>query len=169
MFEKKIPVVVQVATPAQMREVLELLVDKHELPVTLLDEGTATLAHTQRLVDKKVSVIVPPAVLSQRQHADYLLADSLRRAGVEVVFQSNAEDGARHLPTVVLNAVVYGLDGESALAAMTLGAARALKIDDRVGSLEVGKDADLVIFDGHPFTQGGQVLRVIVNGQEVTQ
>jgi imidazolonepropionase-like amidohydrolase len=85
------------------------------------------------------------------------------------VFQSNVEDGARNLPAAVLYAVEQGLDAEKALAALTLNAAQAFKIDDRVGSIEPGKDADLAIFNGHPFKDAGQVVGVVVGGKEVTQ
>jgi imidazolonepropionase-like amidohydrolase len=68
---------------------------------------------------------------------------------------------------VILYAVERGLDADRALTALTLGAAKALKIDDRVGSIEPGKDGDLVIFNGHPFQEAGRVLRVVVDGKEV--
>ncbi len=168
LLEKKIPAVVKVTSAAQIREVLDLLVEKHKLAVTLLGAEGASV-HVQRLADKKIAVIVPPAMVRKRKHVDYVEADELARGGVPVVFQSNMEDGARHLPTVVLHAVLNGLDAEKALAAMTIDAARAYKIDDRVGSIEPGKDADIVIFNGHPFRDAGQVLRVVVSGQEVRQ
>jgi len=166
LLEKKIPAVVAVSTPAQIREVLALLVDKHELPVTLLNAEGASV-HAARLAEKKVAVIVPPAVLRPRRNIDYLQADELARRSVPIAFQSDAEDGARDLPAVVLYAVERGLSAEGALEALTIGAARALKIDQRVGSLEPGKDADLVIFSGRPFEGGSRVLRVVVDGEEV--
>jgi len=166
LLEKKIPAVVAVSTPAQIREVLALLVDKHELPVTLLGAEGASV-HAARLAEKKVAVIVPPAVLRQRRDIEYLQADELARRSVPIAFQSDAEDGARDLPAVVLYAVERGLSAEGALEALTIGAARALKIDRRVGSLEPGKDADLVIFSGRPFEGGSRVLRVVVDGEEV--
>lgn len=166
LLEKKIPVVAKVETAAQIRAVLDLLVDKYQLSVTLLNaEGAA--AHAARLAEKKVTVIVPQAVLSKRHNRDYLQADDLARRGVSIAFQSGVEDGARHLPAVVLYAVERGLDADVALAALTIEAARAFKIENRVGSIEPGKDADLVIFNGHPFKQAGQVQNVVVDGQEV--
>ncbi len=167
LLEKKIPVVVKVSSPAQIREVLDLLVDKHQLTVTLLDAPGAAV-HAVRLADKKVAVILPPAIVRSRNYQDYLQADDLARQGVPIVFQSNVEDGARYLPAVVLYAVEQGLDAEKALAALTIDAARAFKIDSRVGSIEPGKDADVVIFNGHPFKDAGQVMGVVVCGQEVT-
>lgn len=166
LLEKKIPAVVRVSTAAQIREVLALLVDKHELTVTLVGaEGAAV--HAAALKEKHVVVIVPPAVIRQRNYRDYHQADDLTRRGVSIAFQSDAEDAARQLPSVALWAVQRGLDAESALGALTLDAAKALGIDDRVGSLEPGKDGDLVIFSGHPFQEAGRVLRVIVDGKEV--
>ena len=84
-----------------------------------------------------------------------------------IAFQSNAEDGARNLPAVVLFAVERGLSAEAALEALTVGAAKAYKIDDRVGTIEPGKDADLVIFSGHPFLEAGSILKIVVDGKEV--
>ena len=51
-----------------------------------------------------------------------------------------------------------------ALKAMTIHAARMFKIDDRVGSLERGKDADFVVFSGSPFEMTSRVQLVVVNG-----
>ncbi|MBN1851552.1 MAG: amidohydrolase family protein [Pirellulales bacterium] len=166
LLEKKIPAVVKVSTPAQIREVLDLFVDKHDLPLVLLDADGAAV-HAERLAEKKVTVIVPPAVLQQRQYRDYHLADTLARQRVPIAFQSNAEDAARNLPAIVMYAVERGLDAEDALTALTAGAAKAMKIDDRVGTLEPGKDGDLVIFSSHPLQGPSRILRVIVCGEEV--
>jgi len=166
LLEKKIPAVVKASTPAQIREVLALLVDKHKLHVVLLGAEGASV-HAAQLAEKKVTVVVPPSVLRTRRRRDYHQADDLARRGVAIAFQSNVEDGARDLPAVVLYAVERGLGAEEALTAMTSGAAKAFKIDDRVGSIEPGKDADLVIFNRHPFRDAGCVKRVVVGGKEV--
>jgi imidazolonepropionase-like amidohydrolase len=64
-------------------------------------------------------------------------------------------------------AMVYGLGFERALSAVTLDAARILKIDDRYGSLEVGKVADLVLYNGDPFEHVTHVTHVLVDGRVV--
>jgi hypothetical protein len=166
LLEKKIPAVVRVETAAQIRAVLDELVEKRELPIALLNADQAAV-HAATLADKKIAVVVPPNVLRVERYRDYHQADDLARQGVPIAFQSDAEDGARHLRSVVLYAVERGLDAETALAALTSSAAKAFGIDDRVGTLEPGKDADLVIFSGHPFLEGGRVLRVVVDGKEV--
>ncbi|WP_243665161.1 amidohydrolase family protein, partial [Rhodothermus marinus] len=64
-------------------------------------------------------------------------------------------------------AVANGLPRTAALEALTIQAARILGIADRVGSLEPGKDADLVLFDGDPFEYTTHVCGVIIEGELV--
>ncbi len=59
------------------------------------------------------------------------------------------------------------MDEEEALKAITINAAEILGIDDRVGSIKVGKDADIVIFDGHPLDLKTNIETVIINGNIV--
>lgn len=61
----------------------------------------------------------------------------------------------------------YGLDMIDALKALTINPAKALDIDNRVGSIEVGKDADLVVFDGEPLEITTNILLTIINGNIV--
>lgn len=60
-----------------------------------------------------------------------------------------------------------GMDEMETLKAITINAAKVCGIDDRVGSLEVGKDADLVMLDGHPFEIKTNVLLTMINGEVV--
>jgi imidazolonepropionase-like amidohydrolase len=60
-----------------------------------------------------------------------------------------------------------GLPFEAALAAVTITPARLIGVDDRVGSLEVGKDADLVLWSGEPFEASSAVIGVLVDGRLV--
>ena len=61
-------------------------------------------------------------------------------------------------------AVRGGLDETHALRAVTLDAAKILGLDHRIGSLDPGKDADIVIMNGHPFDVRSRVMRVMVSG-----
>lgn len=60
-----------------------------------------------------------------------------------------------------------GMDEMEALKAITINAARVCGIDDRVGSLEQGKDADIIILDGHPFVLKTNVMLTMINGEVV--
>lgn len=73
----------------------------------------------------------------------------------------------QHLLLSASVAVREGMAEEDALKAITINAARAAGIDDRVGSLEPGKDADIVIFSGYPFDYKTKVDMTIINGKVV--
>lgn len=75
--------------------------------------------------------------------------------------------GIEYLVTSVAHAVSDGLDEALACQAITLYAAQHLGVEDRVGSLEVGKDADVVIWSGHPFQIQNKVEKTFINGEVV--
>ncbi len=160
--------VVDVRTGAEISAALKLFVDELKLPVVLLNAEDADL-HAGRISKGNASVITPTRVVRQRERKSYHQAADLARQGVRIAFQSDAEDGAANLPLMALYAAQQGLGGDAALRALTIDAARMFRIDDRVGSIEVGKDGDLVIFDGHPFDAGSRLTRVFVSGREVPQ
>jgi imidazolonepropionase-like amidohydrolase len=92
----------------------------------------------------------------------------LAAAGVTVAIQTDGMSSVRYLPIDAALAVQHGLDIDGALRAVTITPAEILRIADRVGSLEPGKDADLVIADGHPFEIAHtHVERVLINGKTV--
>ncbi|MCC7398465.1 MAG: amidohydrolase family protein [Planctomycetes bacterium] len=74
----------------------------------------------------------------------------------------------RNLPYHAATAAAFGLDRERALAAITLDAARILGVGDRLGSLEVGKDATLLVTDGDPLELPTRVELAFVGGRQVT-
>lgn len=87
--------------------------------------------------------------------------------GIPVAFHSDAEEGAVDLPLMAAYAVSQGMSPEAAFIALTGGAARMLAIDDRVGLLKAGMDADVVLYDRSPLEVSATVLKVFVNGKEV--
>lgn len=90
----------------------------------------------------------------------------LTRSGVLVSVNSDGEDLARHFNQDVGRLMKFGdLSEDEALALITLNPARQLGIDDRVGSLDVGKDADLVVFDRHPLSVYAVPQLVFVDGR----
>jgi imidazolonepropionase-like amidohydrolase len=88
------------------------------------------------------------------------------KKGVQVSLNSDDAELMRHLNTEAAKVVKYGGVGENdALAMITIMPAKQLAIDDRVGSIETGKDADLVIFDKHPLSSYTKVQKVIIDGE----
>lgn len=90
----------------------------------------------------------------------------LDRAGVKVAIMTDAPViPIENLVTCAALAYKAGMDEEAALKAITVHAAEILKQQKRIGSLEVGKDADLVVWDRHPFDLQARALYTIVNGE----
>ena len=92
----------------------------------------------------------------------------LARAGVQTaICTDHPETPIALLPFCAAMAARAGMDPEEALAAITVNAARILGVDDRLGSLAPGKDADIVVMDGHPFQWDSKAAHVLIDGQEV--
>ena len=89
----------------------------------------------------------------------------MTRAGVVVSMNSDSDERARRLNIEAAKAMHYGdLTEEQALKLVTLNPAIQLGIQDRVGSIEVGKDADLAIWNGHPFSVYSRVDMTFIDG-----
>jgi imidazolonepropionase-like amidohydrolase len=125
------------------------------------------------IADAQVPVIVYPSIIGIGDGGPYegfahtpKNAARLHEAGVEIALATFARGGRSvALEAVVANA--HGLPREAALAAMTSGAAEILEVGDRLGTLEPGKDADMVLWKGEPPGTWAEAQRVIVDGATV--
>lgn len=92
----------------------------------------------------------------------------LNKAGVKIAIQTDAPiTPTMNLPLMAAMAVRAGLDEVEALKALTINAAEIYGIDDRVGSLAVGKDADILISEVSPLEFNAKAWKVLINGQVV--
>ena len=94
----------------------------------------------------------------------------LTKAGIPVSIESGYESYVPKTRIVLYEAAVavsYGFSNEEALKSITLNPAKLLGIDQRVGSIEAGKDADLVFYNGDPFEYTTKVCTVFIDGAEV--
>jgi len=88
------------------------------------------------------------------------------RKGVRVAIKSDSDDFARRLNQEAAKTMRYGgATEEEALKMITLNAAWIVGVDDRVGSLDIGKDADVVIWDGYPLSSYGVPNKVFIDGE----
>ncbi len=88
------------------------------------------------------------------------------RKGVRVAIKSDSEDFNRRLNQEAAKAIRYGgATEEEALKMITINPAWIVGVDDRVGSIDVGKDADLVIWDGYPLSSYGVPEKVLIDGE----
>ena len=89
----------------------------------------------------------------------------MTRKGVVVSINSDSAEEARHLNQEAAKCMKYGgLSEQEALQLVTLNPAKQLRIDDRVGSIDVGKDADLVIYNEHPLSVYAVAQKVFIDG-----
>jgi imidazolonepropionase-like amidohydrolase len=89
----------------------------------------------------------------------------LQKKGVVVSLNSDDEELMRRLNTEASKVLKYGgLSENEALAMITLNPAKQLGIDNRVGSIDAGKDADLVLYDKNPLSQFAKVQKVLIDG-----
>ena len=133
------------------------------------------LAHAQNVLDQvaalKVPVIVGPIYEQpkddERYDTVYRLPAELYKRGVKVLFASYDSHQSRNLPYAAGYAVAYGLPYDEALKAITLNPAQAWGMGDKLGSLDVGKQANVVIANGDPLDVKTDVKRVFIGGVDV--
>jgi len=96
----------------------------------------------------------------------------LRQAGVKVVFSVGPDSFgaamARNLPYSASQAVAFGLPEDEALKGLTLYPAQLMGVDNRLGSIEAGKDATLIVCDGNILDLRANVKRMWIAGKEVS-
>ncbi|HZU37795.1 MAG TPA: amidohydrolase family protein, partial [Gemmataceae bacterium] len=90
----------------------------------------------------------------------------LNEAGVSVCIKSDSNELMRHLYQEAAKCIKYGgMSEQDALKTITLNGAKQLGLDKRTGSIDVGKDGDLVIFNGHPFNSYARPEMTLVEGE----
>ena len=121
-----------------------------------------------------IPVIIHPAMTraaGERENLAFTTAEKLISAGIPTAFQSGYEGYVPKTRVVLFEAAItlaHGLSFDQALAAITIDAARILGVDDRVGSIEVGKDGDLALYDGDPFEYTSHAVGTIIDGVRVS-
>jgi len=141
----------------------------------VLDGAAESYLLLDEIKNAGVPVILHPTMVrtgGDTRNASMETAAMLKKAGIPFALQSGFEGYVPKTRVVLFEAAIaakQGLAFEDALAAITIDAARILGVDKRVGSLEAGKDADLVLFDGDPFEYTSHVCAVVVNGMVVSE
>lgn len=137
-----------------------------------LDHCTEGHLIADELLEEGYPVIVGPS-LSERSKIELrnLTFDTtgiLSNTGVNVSLTTDHPViPIQYLPMCAGIAVKHGMKREDSIKAITINPAKTLGIDDKVGSIEVGKDADIVIWDGDPLEIQSNVLYTIINGKIV--
>lgn len=145
------------------------LAEDFKLRIVLMGAAEGWMV-AEEIAKRKVPVVVKP--LTNLPAFDSLGATlenaaRLASAGVTIAFSTFDTHNVRNLRQEAGNAVAHGLAADAALAAVTLTPAQLWGVADRVGSLEPGKDADIVIWSGDPFELLTRAEHVFIKGQEI--
>lgn len=156
-----------IRTAVFLKEEIESKLGGH--PRVFLDAAAEAWKEPDLLVRSKVGVVLPPFPAGGRSgdgsFMAWNVAKLLHDRGIPIALSSHGS--ASHEDRLSMQAgyaIRGGLDFESALEAVTIQPARMLGVEDRVGSVEVGKDADLVLWNGPPFEPSSRVVGVLVDG-----
>jgi len=146
------------------------IAEEFDLDLTL-EHATEGYKIAGLLAEKGIPVTAGPILFSREKYELREMTPrnpgAMARAGVKVAIQTDEMSAVKYLTLNAALAVREGMPEEEALKAITINAAEIIGVDDRVGSLEAGKDADLVIFSGHPFDYRTVVEQVLVDGEVV--
>ncbi|HRQ63575.1 MAG TPA: amidohydrolase family protein [Xanthomonadaceae bacterium] len=172
VLEGRLPLLVTAQREQDIRSALRL---REEFGIRIVLDGAAeAYLLTEAIAESGVPVLLHPPMARQfgeMENASFATAKTLHEAGITFALQAGYESYVPKTRVVLWEAAIaaaYGLPFEAALASITLDAARILGIADRVGSIEVGKDGDLALFDGDPFEYTSQVIGVVIEGEVVS-
>jgi imidazolonepropionase-like amidohydrolase len=158
---------------AEIRALLHGTENMERVRIVLVGGSEAPFM-AKELAERQIPVLVWPVPMGRERPDEYegndlSLAARLSREGVTVLIGSGGTDpeASRDLPLLAGLAIGNGLEREKAFEALTSGAARAMDASDRIGSVETGKDADLLVLDGEPLVSTTRVRYVVSGGRVV--
>jgi len=172
VLEGELPLMITAHRAQDIANALRLA-DEFKIAVWL-DGAAESYLLIDEILAAKVPVIVHPTMLrayGETENLSFETASKLVAAGVPVALQSGYESYVPKTRVVLLEAAVaaaHGLAFDRALEAITIDSARLLEVDDRVGSLEVGKDGDVALYDGDPFEYTTHCTGVVISGEVVS-
>lgn len=173
ILQGEIPMLV---TAHRHQDILAALRIRAEFDIPMVLDGAAeSYLVRDEIRQAGVPVIIHPTMaraFGETENLGMGTAALLRKAGIPVALQSGYE---RYVPKTRVAlfeaalAAAHGLTPEEALATITIDAAKILGIDDRVGSLERGKDGDIALYDGDPLEYTSHCIAVIIDGEVVSE
>jgi imidazolonepropionase-like amidohydrolase len=184
LLERKIPARIQANSPGDIRSAINLANEfKFDL---IIDGGASADSYIKEIVKGNIPIILGPVshpYISGEEIPDYLeypsidegLAGRLEKAGINIAFGSFSY-GLGSLAKgitgkwLLIDAAIstgYGMSEKAVLRSITLGAAEILGVDSKLGSIEKGKQADIILLDGNPLSIKTWVQKVYISGRLV--
>lgn len=170
LFEGKIPLKAHVHRADDIFTAIRIA-KEFKLGLTL-DHCTEGHLIAEKIAESGFPAIVGPSLASRTKEevslSDFKTPGILQKAGVKVALTTDHPvSRIQYLPLCAALSVKEGMDEWEALRAITINAAEICRVDQRLGSLTVGKDADMVIYDGNPLEIASSVRATIINGEIV--
>lgn len=170
VFEKKLPLIVS-ANNIQEINAAVAWADRENVRI-IIAGGDDTWRAAELLHSRDIPVIVQgihslPSRRWEAYDSPFTLPKKLHDAGIRFCIAGGGASNERNLPYQAATAAAYGLPKDEALKAVTLYPAQILGVADRVGSLEVGKDATLIVTTGDPLETFSNVEREYIQGRNV--
>jgi imidazolonepropionase-like amidohydrolase len=170
VVERRVPLFTFADREAEIRDAIAFA-DRHGVRLVITGGRESPLV-ADLLDEKDIPVILGEVFeLPTREdmpHAEsYAAAGQLAKAGVKFALGTGAWSDVRLLPYNAAISAAWGLSREEAIKALTINAAEILGVADRVGSLEPGKLANLLIAKGDPLEIRSEITHVFVNGRSV--
>jgi imidazolonepropionase-like amidohydrolase len=173
ILDKKIPALITANKAVDLMTALRL---QKEFGFNMILDGAAeAYLVLEELKAANAPVILHPTMArtyGDTRNASFETASKLKQAGIKFALQSGYEGYVPKTRVALYEAAVAvanGLSFEDGLRSITIDAAEILGVSNRIGSLEAGKDADVVCYDGDPFEYTSHVCQVIINGQVVKE
>jgi imidazolonepropionase-like amidohydrolase len=167
VLKREMPVHIHVYTPSEHMSAVRLA-DEFGFRLSLGHCDKSYLILDELAKRKDIYLNVGPAVFDTYYQNSLEFANVpaiLARAGLKVSLQTDSSAEQQNLREYASLCVRYGMSEEDALKSITINAAEAVDLGDRIGSIEKGKDADLVLLDGEPFEFLTAVEKVIIDGK----
>jgi imidazolonepropionase-like amidohydrolase len=168
-LNREIPVVIHANRVGDIDSALRLA-DEFNLRIVIA-EGVAAWRLAPELARRNIPVIVGPVFQAPVRIEDIDMrldnAALLNKAGVKIAVQTASVNGVRDLWFAMDYLIANGLPPDAALAAVTKNPAEIFGVQDRLGTIEVGRDADLIVLDGEPFRVKTHVLTVLIGGEKM--
>ncbi|KWV94584.1 amidohydrolase family protein [Erythrobacter sp. AP23] len=169
VLARRVPLMV---TANRTQDIMSALRLKDEFGIdVVIDGGAESYLLIDELREAGVTVILHPTMArhyGDMENASFATAATLREAGIPFALQSGYEGYVPKTRVILWEAgwaAANGLAPEHALSAITSDAAQAIGMADRVGSLKVGKDGDVALFDGDPLEYASHVTAVVIDGR----
>jgi imidazolonepropionase-like amidohydrolase len=170
VLERKVPVAVTAQRERSIRDAMAFAEKQHIRIILLQTRELAKVAAD--LKAKNIPVILGRTeALPENEDAPYDQAESLPgevfKSGVKFAFATFNNEFVRNLPYNAARAVAFGLPYDEALKAVTINAAEIWGVSDKIGSVEKGKWADLMVTNGDPLETPTQIKHLYIKGQEI--